>query len=130
MHRLLCLTIALTPAWTQLRDKQDRTLACDDRRGDRRMESFCEIREQTLPASGRLDVDGRQNGGVRVKGWKQPGILVLAKVQAQAETEAAARSLGSQVRIDAAGNRVRAECPSTHGREHWHVSYGGVSVKM
>lgn len=67
MHRLLCLTIALTPAWAQPRDNQDRTLACNDGWGDRRMESSCEIREQTLPASGRLDVDGRQSGGVTVR---------------------------------------------------------------
>lgn len=123
MHRLLCLTVAILPAGAQLRDNQERALTCDDRRGDRRLESSCEIREQTLPASGRLDVDGRQNGGITVKGWKQAGILVRAKVQAQAETEAAARSLGSQVRIDTTGNRVRAEGPSTQGREHWHVSY-------
>ena len=44
MRRLLCLTIALNPAWAQLRDNQDHSMVCDDRRGDRRLESFCEIR--------------------------------------------------------------------------------------
>jgi hypothetical protein len=107
----------------QMRDNQDRNLTCDDRRGDRRLESFCEIREYNLPASGRLEVDGRQNGGITVKGWRQGGVLVRAKVHAQAATEADARSLVSQVRVDTAGNQVRADGPSTRRREYWVVSY-------
>jgi len=119
----LCFCLTLVSAGAQMRDNQDRTMVCDNRWGDRRLESFCEVREQTLTTAGRLDVDGRHNGSISVKGWKQSGILVRAKVQTRAHTEAEARSLGSQVRIDFAPGRVRAEGPSTRGREHWDVSY-------
>jgi hypothetical protein len=102
---------------------QERTLQCDERSSSRRGESFCEMREVTVSAAGSLEVDGRQNGGIQVKGWKQSNILVRAKVQAHASTESEARSLVSQVRIETAGSRVRAEGPSTRDREWWSTSY-------
>ncbi len=119
----LCLGLILLPSRAQMRDNRDRTLTCDDRGGDRRLRSVCEIREQALAASGRLEVDGRRNGGVSVKGWNDNRILVRARVQAQAETESEARSLASQVGIEAAGSRVRADGPQMRDGGHWSVSY-------
>src|SRR2546423_8429913 len=53
----------------------------------------CEIKEQTLPASGGLiKVDGRQNGGVAIKGWERNEVLVRARVQTTALSQAEARS--------------------------------------
>ena len=39
-----------------------------------RLVSNCEIREQTLSPSGAIAIDGRQNGGISVKGWDQGQI--------------------------------------------------------
>jgi len=118
---LWCLCLA--PVWGQMRDNRDKTLGCSGRWGDRRLESFCEVREQTLPASARLSVDGRQNGGVSVKGWSQSNVLVRAEVRAQARTEAEAQRIGSEVRILTDGGRVRAEGPSVRDKEWWSVNY-------
>ena len=58
----------------------------------------CEIREQTLaPSGGTIGIDGRQNGGVSVKGWDQNQVLVRARVQTGAPTaeEAFQKTSGS-----------------------------------
>ena len=123
MTRWVWICLALAPAWAQMHDNQERTLQCDGQRGDRRLESFCEVREQTLPASARLEVDGGRNGGLSVKGWSRGDVLVRARVQAQAETEAGARALAGQVRIETPSGQVRASGPLSQGREYWSVTY-------
>src|SRR4026207_1638087 len=69
------------------RDK-DRNLTCRENNWyNDRLVSNCEIREQTLAPSGSaIAIDGRQNGGISVKGWDQNQILVRARVQAGAPT--------------------------------------------
>ncbi len=63
------------------RDK-DRSLTCRENNWyNDRLVSNCEIREQTLaPSGGAIAIDGRQNGGISVKGWDQNQILVRARV--------------------------------------------------
>ena len=123
MKRWAWICLALAPAGAQMHDNQARTLQCDGQRGDRRLAAFCEMREQTLPAAARLAVDGGQNGGLTVKGWSRGDVLVRARVQAQAETEAGARALAGQVRIETPSGQVRASGPLSQGREHWSVTY-------
>src|ERR1044072_5796044 len=68
------------------------SLSCRDNNnwGDR-LVSNCEIREQTLaPNGGTIAIDGRQNGGVAVKGWDQNQVLVRARVQTAAPPAAQA----------------------------------------
>jgi DUF4097 and DUF4098 domain-containing protein YvlB len=102
------------------------TLDCNDRnfnnRNNRRI-SWCEMREQTLPASGMVTVDGRQNGGVSIRGWERSEVLVRAQVQTSAATEAEARSFAQQVRVDTAGSQIRADGPPADGELQWSVSY-------
>jgi len=81
------------------------------------------MREQTLPAGGALSIDGRQNGGVAVKGWDQGQVLVRAQVQTGAPTAAEAEQLGKQVRIETAGNKIFASGPENQKDYHWSVSY-------
>src|SRR5205085_10246986 len=51
-------------------------------------------------------------------------VLVRARIEAQAETDADARRLVAGVRIDTSGSRVRADGPETSGRdENWSVSF-------
>jgi hypothetical protein len=87
-----------------------------------RQERFCEVREHTLGASGRLSVDARPNGGIEVEGWDRNEIRLEAKVSAQAESESEPRQKASQVTIETS-NTVRAEGPSMSGRRSWSVSY-------
>ncbi len=56
------------------------------------------FREQTLAMSGApIAIDGRQNGGVSVKGWDQNQVLVRARVQTGAPTAEEAAALGRQI---------------------------------
>jgi len=106
-------------------DRGDRGLTCDDNWfGNDRLQSHCEIKEQTLPATGgTISVDGRTNGGVSVKGWERREILVRARVQTAARTEAEARDLAGQIRIETGGAQIRAEGPSNSRDLQWSVSY-------
>lgn len=103
---------------------KDGSLTCrnGDWYGDR-LASNCEIREQTLAPSGSLSIDGRQNGGVSVKGWDQNQILVRARVQSGAPTQAEAAALGQQVRIETGGSKIFASGPENDRDHHWDVSY-------
>ena len=101
---------------------QERAMSCNDGWGDR--PSFCEIREQTLAASGStINVDGRRNGGVSVKGWDRAEVLVRARVQAQAGSEAEARELAGQIRVETGGLQIHAVGPDQGEGRHWSVSY-------
>jgi hypothetical protein len=105
------------------RDK-DRSLTCrEDNWYNDRLVSNCEIREQTLSPGGTIAIDGRQNGGISVKGWDQNQILVRARVQAGAPTAAEAQALGQQVRIETSGSKIHATGPESRRDYHWDVSY-------
>lgn len=98
-------------------------MSCEDDwgRGDR--ERSCEVREQTLPSSASLLVDGGTNGGISVEGWDRDEIRVRAKVWANAESEARAESMASEIRILVDDGRIRAEGPDAGRRESWGVGY-------
>lgn len=126
---LLATAVISGPA--QKNDKTDKikikdgSLTCQNERsweGDR-LAGNCEIREQTLAPSGSLSIDGRQNGGVSVKGWDQNQVLVRARVQTAAPTEAEAAALGQQVRIETGGSKIFASGPESDRNHHWDVSY-------
>ena len=126
---LLATAVISGPA--QKNDKTDKikskdgSLTCHNERswdGDR-LVGNCEIREQTLAPSGSLSIDGRQNGGVSVKGWDQNQVLVRARVQTGAPTDAEAAALAQQVRIETGGSKIFASGPENDRNHHWDVSY-------
>ena len=124
------LTIVAIFGVAQKNDKTDKikskdgSLTCRDSgwHGDR-LVGNCEIREQTLAPSGSLSIDGRQNGGVVVKGWDQNQVLVRARVQTGAPTEAEAEALAQQVKIETGGAKIFASGPENDRNHHWDVSY-------
>ena len=91
----------------------------DDWRGNAR---HCEVRELALPARDVFEVDARPNGGVSVRGVDRGEARLLAKVMATADTEAEARALAAEVRIETAGT-IRAVGPQRSGDSSWSVSY-------
>jgi DUF4097 and DUF4098 domain-containing protein YvlB len=100
------------------------SLACRDKRYSDRLVGHCEMREQTLAPNGAVvSIDGRQNGGVSVKGWDQNQILVRARVQTGAVSGAEAEELAKQVRIETGGARIFASGPENRNDAHWDVSY-------
>ena len=94
---------------------------CD--RGDRDRGWFCEVREFTMSARGDLDVDASPNGGIRVEGWDRGEIHILARVSAQADSDAEAREIASDVQVDVNGSSVDSDGPRTGRDESWSVSY-------
>ena len=101
------------------------SLSCRDNNWyNDRLVGNCEIREQTLaPSGGTIAIDGRQNGGVSVKGWDQPQVLVRARVQTGAQTQDEAVALGRQIRIETSGAKIFASGPESRKNYHWDVSY-------
>jgi Toastrack DUF4097 len=92
------------------------------RRGNRF--ETCEIREQTIAASGKLVVDASPNGGVRVTGWDRDDVLVRAAVRVWGGDEGEARELASQIEIQTEDGRIRADGPGqSWNRMAWTVSY-------
>jgi hypothetical protein len=95
----------------------------DNDRGDQ--ERFCEVRVLGWRASGRtITVDGGTNGGIAVHGWNRDSVHVVAKIQAQARSESAARELAQGIAIES-GAALRADGPSRRWtrREGWSVSF-------
>lgn len=88
--------------------------------GDR--DRACDVRETTLPARGRLVVDGGENGGVSVIGWDRNEIRVVAKIEASARSEADARALLREIEVRTSSD-VRAEGPRAGRGESWSVSF-------
>ena len=120
---VLVMFVANAPAFTQ-KEKSDDSLACRDNWHSDKLMSHCEITEQTLPASdSTIAVDGRANGGVSIKGWERNEILVRARIQAAAPTEAEAKELAKQIRIETAGSKIFASGPANRNDHWWSVSY-------
>jgi len=82
--------------------------------------SYKETREITLSAGSLVNVDGRRNGGIRVKGENRSDVLVLACVQTVGITDEEARAAAKNVRIET-GSTILAEGASEE--LNWAVSY-------
>ena len=103
--------------------KSESSLECREWRGNDRLQSHCEIKEQTLPAGGLITVDGKQNGGISIKGWERNEVLVRSRIQTQAPTQAEADQLTREVRVETAGLSIHAEGPQPREDYQWYVSY-------
>ena len=100
---------------------------CRNREGRNRYNDdkvrICDVREKRISAPRLLDIDGQQNGSVSVHGWDRSDVLILAKIQSEAEEEADARDIASGITVDVSGGRLRADGPSMRRRQSWSVSY-------
>lgn len=111
------------PLMAQMQDNTEKQMTCDNGNQDGDQARHCDIREQNLPSTGRLSVDAGRNGGVTVKGWLRSDMLVRARVESSAETEAAAAALASRVSIDGSAGQVKAVGPESADSSWWSVSY-------
>jgi hypothetical protein len=93
--------------------------------GDRDRGRACEVRHIPVRLTGRaIEIDGRQNGGIQVEGWEGDSVRVTARIQTQANDDAAARALLKEIRFVTDGRGVRADGPSSRfDREGWSASY-------
>ena len=76
-------------------------------------------REFTLPVRNTLEVDGKQNGGISVRGENRSDILVRACVMAWSDSKAAAEAAVNRISI---GTNAVIEAENAEGSS-WSVSY-------
>jgi len=123
---LLALTIVTVSAQDKEKIKNKGNLSCNQSNnwyGDR-LVGNCEIREQTLAATGGvISIDGRQNGGVSVKGWDNSQVLIRAQIQTGAPNAGEAEQLARQVRVETGGNKIYASGPENQKDYHWSVNF-------
>src|ERR1044072_9239021 len=124
---LLALAVAGCGVSIAAQDKQKfekkSSLECRDGNNGDRLYSHCEIKEQSAAAGGAVTVDGKENGGISIKGWERNEVFVRAKIEARAPTQAEADSLAQQVHIETAGLNIHAEGPDSRNDYQWYVSY-------
>jgi DUF4097 and DUF4098 domain-containing protein YvlB len=121
MRILLCAVAASAAIFAQV-DPQPR-MKCESGHSNGNQSRFCEIREQTIAYPGQLNVDGKENGGISVYGWSRQDVLVRSKVEAQAGSDAEAKTLASQVRVNMSAGKIAADGPAMADNRNWSVSY-------
>jgi DUF4097 and DUF4098 domain-containing protein YvlB len=122
----MMLSLAIVSAAAQDKEKdKNKGLNCRDGNSwnGSRLVSNCEVREQTINASGQITIDGKQNGGVSVKGWDNGQILVRAQVQTAAPNTGEAEQLARQIQIQTGGGKIYANGPESQRDYFWSVSY-------
>jgi DUF4097 and DUF4098 domain-containing protein YvlB len=123
---LMTVSVVSISAFAQKEKSKDYkdSMGCRDNWSGDKSVRHCEIKEQTLPASGdTIDVDGRRNGGVSIKGWERNEILMRARIEASGPTEAEANELAKQITIETAGLKIFARGPEDRNDRWWSVSY-------
>ena len=85
--------------------------------------TVAESREEHLPAVADTIIDPGRNGGIRIHGWNNHDVLVVACIHASAATEEGARSLLKQVKIVRSPGDLEPEGPNGMDIQHWDVSY-------
>ena len=129
MTRVACLTVGCIAAAVLTLPAQNRDRGsdfgradwCEQERGRGRDESACRILEETVRTSGTIDVDARQNGGIRVRGWDRDDVQVRARVVAWDRSASRAREVVDGVRLETSGGRVRAVAARDDDR--WSASF-------
>jgi DUF4097 and DUF4098 domain-containing protein YvlB len=121
---LILIGIVTVQAAGQNHRNSTSSLNCGDEWQSDRWLNHCEIKEQTLaPTGGTIKVDGRQNGGVKIKGWDRNEILVRSRIQTSAPTQAEADELATQIVIETSGANIFASGPAHRQDYNWSVSY-------
>jgi hypothetical protein len=107
-------------AAADLRVVDDEGWCREDRVGEHAR--HCEVREATLPATGLLAVDARPNGGIEVRGGDRNDVRLRVKVEATGDSEAEARALAGEVRVETTGT-VKAVGPRRSRGHGWWASF-------
>ena len=81
--------------------------------------STSDLRETTV-AAGDINVDGKRNGGISIKGENRSDVLVRACVQAWANSEAEANSIAKSVRVETGGT---IQASGAGDEKNYSVSY-------
>ncbi|MDQ2746622.1 MAG: DUF4097 domain-containing protein [Acidobacteriota bacterium] len=99
-------------------DKYDRKFCANNWSNGGKV-STSDLREMTV-AAGDVNVDGKRNGGISIRGENRSDVLVRACVQAWANSEVEANSLAKSVRIETGGT---IKAVGAEDEKNFSVSY-------
>jgi hypothetical protein len=85
--------------------------------------TYCEMREIPAAFAGSIDAASTPVGGISVRGWDEPGVLIRARVTAEAPDGWQAAALAAQVLVTESAGVVRSAGPAETNRLEWQVSY-------
>ncbi|MDP2956108.1 MAG: hypothetical protein Q8N53_06785 [Longimicrobiales bacterium] len=105
---LLAAVLVAAPVQGQVRWERGGGGWCDQEQGGGDREHACEALTARMRSPGSLQVDAGEDGGVQVTSWSGAEVEVVAKVWADAPSEARARELAAAVRIAWEGSRLSA----------------------
>jgi hypothetical protein len=94
----LAVSTGGVPLLAQLQDNSEKQMTCDNGGHDTERARHCVIREQTLPAIGRLSVDAGRNGGATVKGQRSKGASHSGQISENLIEQAVEMLSNSEVR--------------------------------
>jgi len=120
---LLVMCVITLPALGQKEKGKDKDwFGCNDGWNNQRLVNHCQMKEQTIAASD-ISVDGRMNGGVSIKGWERNEVLIRARIQTAAPSQAAAEELARQIKVETGDAKIFATGPDNQKDSWWSVSY-------
>jgi hypothetical protein len=121
------LTVNAAPASAQTiaaRDAADDWMDNCKRNESSDRETFCELREVSLPRDlQELSVNGGENGGVSFFAWDRDEVRGWAVIRASGDTEQDAEDVAHDVTIDQRSSELRANGPSQRRHQNWSVTY-------
>ena len=117
---LFVLCVPITNTNGQDKDKDKNWEFCQNYSNWGGRPSFNEVREMTIAKPDLLTVDGRQNGGISIKGENRSDVLIRACVQTWGDSESEVRSIAQNIKIQN-GSIVQAE--NSVNEKNWSVSY-------
>jgi hypothetical protein len=122
--RLVSALLALVAATAAGAQQPASSVECEDGAAwlGWRKAAVCEVREVTLPATGKLQVDGGPNGGVQVTGGDRSDVSVRATIYAWSADDEVARATLREVVVHTDGV-IRATGPERRGGTGWSVGY-------
>ena len=113
---IIFLTGTTISAQTKVSVKRD---FCSDNWSNNNQTTARDLRETTV-AAGDVNVDGKRNGGISVRGENRSDVLIRACVQAWAKSEADADSIVKNVRVETNGT---IQASSANNEKNYSVSY-------
>ena len=139
LFAVICLSGSVV--FGQQKDKNWEFCSKNNNWGDK--SSFSELREQTIPNTSLLDVDGGRNGGIRVVGSDRSDIQIRACIQTWGNTDEEAKAAANNIKIE---TNPKVEAKTNDSKQsNWGVSYeifvprsinlklitynGGISIK-
>jgi hypothetical protein len=112
--------LALMPAQAAAQRSDDAWLEDCFEDGYGSDEVFCEVRDVSVQATGRLRIDGGRNGGAQVRGEERTTVAAKARIQAWGDTREEARAAAERVRIQSTDGELTADGPAGGS---WSVSF-------